>query len=55
MNPIWTHMIDKAVKEVTKACNSCGKTATYARKQPGQFYTCKHCGHRFKEKGPAKR
>ena len=51
MNPIWTHMITKAVKEAKRVCTSCGKASTYARKQAGQFYTCKHCGHRFKEKG----
>lgn len=47
-------MINNAVKEVTRVCTSCGKAATYARKQPGQFYKCQHCGHRFKEKGRAK-
>jgi hypothetical protein len=55
MNPIWTHMINKAVKEVTRVCSACGKAAAYPRKRAGQFHKCKHCGHRFKEKGGSKR
>jgi hypothetical protein len=51
MNPIWTQIIVGAVKSVTKNCTHCKKTATYPAKPIGQFYTCKHCGHRFKEKG----
>jgi hypothetical protein len=55
MNPIWTHLINKAVKEVTRVCSACGKAAAYPRKRAGQFHKCKHCGHRFKEKGGSKR
>ena len=51
VNPIFTKMIVDAVENSTKTCPHCKRVATYARKQPGQFYTCKHCGHRFKEKG----
>ena len=50
MNLIWTLMIAKAVKEARRVCTGCQKPSTYVRKQAGQFYTCKHCGHRFKEK-----
>jgi ribosomal protein L37AE/L43A len=49
LNPIWTTMIFDAVK-VTRKCPHCGKKATYPRKASGHFYTCKRCGHRFKEK-----
>ena len=55
MNPIWTQMISKAVREATRVCSAYGKVGTYTRKKPGQFYKCKHCGHRFKEKGGSKR
>ena len=55
MNPIWMQMIGKAVKEATRVCSACGKAGTYTRKKAGQFYKCKHCGHKFKEKGGSKR
>ena len=55
MNPIWTQMINKAVKGATRVCSACGKSAAYTRKKAGQFYKCKYCGHRFKEKGRSKR
>ena len=52
VNPIWTKVIVDAVRDsMTKKCPHCKKAASYPRKQPGQFYNCKRCGHRFKEKG----
>jgi predicted RNA-binding Zn-ribbon protein involved in translation (DUF1610 family) len=51
MNPIWTQAIFSAVKEVMKLCPHCKKVSAYSQKRVGQFYTCHHCGHRFKEKG----
>jgi hypothetical protein len=50
MNPIWQHMIFKAVKEVMRVCTHCKRAAAYPQKKAGQFYKCKFCGHRFKEK-----
>jgi transposase-like protein len=51
MNPIWTQMIYEAVRDAMKVCPHCKRADSYAQKRPGQFYKCKHCGHRFKEKG----
>jgi len=51
VNPIWTKVIVDAVTNTMKKCPHCKKTAAYPRKQVGHFYTCKRCGHRFKEKG----
>jgi transposase-like protein len=34
-----------------KVCPHCKKTDSYVKKRRGQFYKCKNCGHRFKEKG----
>ena len=51
MNPIWQQMIFKAVKDVTRVCTHCKKAAVYQKKKKDQFYKCKSCGHRFKEKG----
>ena len=55
MNPIWTKVIVDTVANVMKKCPRCKKRAAYphrqADKQAGHFYTCKHCGHRFKQKG----
>jgi len=51
VNPIWTKVIVDAVTNAMKKCPHCKKTAAYQRKQAGHFYTCKRCGHRFKEKG----
>ncbi len=51
MNPHWARIIHQTVKKAAKKCTHCGKTRTYAQKQKGEFYICKHCGHRFKEKG----
>jgi DNA-directed RNA polymerase subunit M/transcription elongation factor TFIIS len=51
MNPIWTQMIYRAVRNVTKVCTHCKRAAVYAQKPVGKFYKCTHCGHRFKEKG----
>jgi predicted RNA-binding Zn-ribbon protein involved in translation (DUF1610 family) len=51
MNPIWTPMIHQAVKKVTKTCPHCRRTSVYSQKKTGQFYKCRKCGHRFKEKG----
>ena len=44
-------MIHKAVKDAYKTCSHCKKVTVYPQKQLGQFYKCKFCGHRFKEKG----
>ena len=51
MNPIWIQQIADAVVNVTRRCTHCGKTSKYQRKSAGQFYKCRRCGHRFKEKG----
>ena len=51
MNPIWAQMIFKAVKDVTRVCTHCKKAGVYKKKKQGEFYKCKFCGHRFKEKG----
>jgi ribosomal protein L37AE/L43A len=50
VNPIWTKTIVDAVKRAMKTCSHCKRSAAYAKKSAGQFYTCKHCGHKFKEK-----
>lgn len=50
MNPIWTKAIVDAVKNSLKKCPHCKKVSAFSRKKAGQFYTCKNCGHRFKEK-----
>jgi transposase-like protein len=49
-NPIWTSVIASTIQKLSKKCTHCGKSATYPKKQAGQYYTCKHCGHRFREK-----
>jgi DNA-directed RNA polymerase subunit RPC12/RpoP len=49
-NPIWVSLAMTTVSKLSKKCTHCGKTGTYAAKRPGQFYTCKYCGHRFKER-----
>jgi len=51
MNPQWTQIIHATVTRLSKKCPHCNRVAVYAQKRPGQFYTCKKCGHRFKEKG----
>ena len=51
MNPIWTHLVYDAARRAMRVCTHCKRAAEYALKRPGQFYKCKHCGHRFKEKG----
>ena len=51
MNPIWTHFVYDAARRGMRVCTHCKRAAEYALKRPGQFYKCKHCGHRFKEKG----
>ncbi|MBL8167879.1 MAG: hypothetical protein JNJ50_06985 [Acidobacteria bacterium] len=53
MNPHWINLIYQAVKKSVKRCPHCGKRGTYAKKRPGQFYICKHCRHRFKERDAA--
>ncbi len=50
MNPHWVQTIYQTIKKATKKCPHCGKTAVYEQKNAGQFYTCKRCGHRFKER-----
>lgn len=49
-NPIWTTLIIATIQKLSRKCPHCNKKGTYSAKQPGQFYTCHHCGHRFKEK-----
>jgi hypothetical protein len=51
MNPIFSKVIFDTVRKITRLCSHCHKTAAYKPKRYGQFYKCKHCGHRFKEKG----
>jgi DNA-directed RNA polymerase subunit M/transcription elongation factor TFIIS len=51
MNPIWQKVIYDAVKNAIRVCPHCKKSAAYALKPAGRFYKCKHCGHKFKEKG----
>ena len=51
MNPLWTQVVHDTIKRLSKKCPHCGKTATYLKKRTGQFYLCKSCGHKFKEKG----
>ena len=51
MNPIWTQMIYNSVKDTMKICTHCKKASVYQLKRPGQYYKCRYCGHRFKEKG----
>lgn len=50
-NPLWVASIAATLKKLSKKCPHCGRRASYPRKEQGQFYTCKHCGHRFKEYG----
>ncbi|HYE74228.1 MAG TPA: hypothetical protein VEF04_12900 [Blastocatellia bacterium] len=50
-NPLWTSIISATAQKLSKTCPHCGKKATYPKKEMGQFYTCKHCHHRFKEHG----
>jgi len=50
MNPHWIQIISATVKKASKRCPHCGKSAVYALKKKGQFYTCKKCWHRFKER-----
>ena len=50
MNPIWTKVILDAVRYSMKRCPQCKKASAYPQKRVGQFYNCKDCGHRFKEK-----
>jgi hypothetical protein len=50
VTPIWTKLIVDAALKIRKTCTHCKRSATYQRKKPGQFYKCRHCGHRFKEK-----
>lgn len=51
MNPIWAHIINDTIRDVMKVCPHCKKASTYQKKQAGQFYKCRFCGHKFKEKG----
>ena len=51
MNPIWAQMINKSVIAAMKVGSHCKKADSYVEKRPGQFYKCKNCGQRFKEKG----
>lgn len=51
MNPQWTQLIYRMMKESARKCPRCGKEAVYPPKRPGQYHLCKHCQHRFQEKG----
>jgi ribosomal protein L37AE/L43A len=51
MNPMWTQVIHDTIERLTKKCPHCKRAATYPKKEVGRFYTCKHCKHRFREKG----
>ena len=51
MNPVFAQVVYDTVKRLSKKCTHCKKVGTYPKKQLGQFYQCKTCGHRFKEKG----
>ena len=51
MNPIMVKVIVDAVASAMKKCPHCKKRSAHPKKRAGQFYTCKRCGHRFKEKG----
>jgi ribosomal protein L37AE/L43A len=53
MNPQWIQTISNTIHEALRRCPHCQRSAAYAQKRSGQFHTCKHCGHRFKEKGAA--
>jgi transposase-like protein len=50
MNPIWITSIIASFKRVKRKCPLCGRTDVYFQKKVGQFYACKHCGEKFKEK-----
>lgn len=50
MNPHWIQTAYLLAKKAMRVCPHCGKKGTYPAKKPGQFHTCKHCHHRFKEK-----
>ena len=51
MNPIWTQQMLNAVRYAIRQCPQCKKATAYPQKRVGQFHKCRHCGHRFKEKG----
>jgi DNA-directed RNA polymerase subunit RPC12/RpoP len=51
VNPIWTQMIYNSVKDAMKICTHCKRASVYQLKRPGQYYKCRYCGHKFKEKG----
>jgi DNA-directed RNA polymerase subunit RPC12/RpoP len=50
MNPIWTHFINDATRQIKRVCSHCRRAGKYTQKRPGQFYKCRYCGHRFQEK-----
>ena len=50
MNPIWTHLINDATRQIKRVCTHCRRAGKYAKKRAGQFYKCRYCGHRFQEK-----
>ena len=50
VNPLWIAMVSASMQKLTKICPHCRKRGVYPKKAAGQFYTCKHCHHRFKEK-----
>jgi transposase-like protein len=54
-NPIWASVAAATAQKLSKRCPHCDRAALYPQKRPGQFYTCKQCGHRFKERGEAAR
>jgi transposase-like protein len=51
MNPYNVAVAINTIKEAMKQCPHCGRSNVYEKKKPGQFYQCKNCLHRFKERG----
>ncbi|NOT63070.1 MAG: hypothetical protein HOP19_22915 [Acidobacteria bacterium] len=55
VNPIWVATINASLQKLTKTCPHCHRRGVYPKKSAGQFYTCKHCGHKFKEKATSQK
>jgi hypothetical protein len=53
-NPLWVSIVSATAHKLTKKCPHCSRQGVYPAKQAGQFYLCKFCGHKFKEKGTGK-
>lgn len=50
MNPIWTQMIYKTVKDSMEVCTNCKRASAYSPKRPRQYCKCRFGGHRFQER-----